>query len=91
MLYDAAVTEFVNPDGDPDHDGIKSTAATPDGESAYFGIMGSTPIDFRVGEKIIATFFNPTDVILTRIELSDETDTVAPTVPAWRSNALIDP
>ena len=60
LLREPTYTAFTDPDGNPLHDGVKAIAATPDGLTAYFGIAGTTPIDFQVGQKIIATFFNPT-------------------------------
>jgi hypothetical protein len=58
LLYPAACTEFVDPDGNPDHSGIVETSSVPDVETAYFGIQGTTPINFQVGDRIVATFYN---------------------------------
>jgi len=54
-------SQFVSPDGDPDHDGITITAGLGENEFSYFGISGSAPIDFQPGHEIICTFYNRTD------------------------------
>ncbi|MGD9872912.1 MAG: hypothetical protein AB7T27_01455 [Kiritimatiellia bacterium] len=54
-------TQFVSPDGDPDHDGITITDGLGETEPSYFGIRGSSPINFQPGHEIICTFYNRTD------------------------------
>ena len=48
----------MDPDGNPDHDGIVAVAATPNERTAYFGVRGTVPINFQRGQKIVATFYN---------------------------------
>jgi len=38
--------------------GFVERGDVPDAQTAYFGIQGTTPINFSVGYKIIATFYN---------------------------------
>lgn len=54
-------SQFVSPDGNPDHDGITITAGLGETDFSYFGIRGSSPINFRPGHEIICTFYNRSD------------------------------
>lgn len=74
VIYDAARTTFVNPDGDPNHWGIVETGDIPEGQWAFYGVRGTTPIRLQRGHKLIATFFNRTDEYafpVVRFSLSD--------------------
>jgi len=68
-------TEYVDPDGNPDHWGITDANNPPGHETAFFGVKGTAPIDFQKGHKIIATFYNANVYPifpLARISFSDE-------------------
>ncbi|OGK07113.1 MAG: hypothetical protein A2487_20255 [Candidatus Raymondbacteria bacterium RifOxyC12_full_50_8] len=85
VLRHAAYTQFVDPDGNPDHQGLSETASIPDAMTAFFGIKGATPINFQVGQKIVATFYNSSSSAITfsaRVSLDDE-DSPADTLPSW--------
>ena len=58
ILRHGTYTSFVDPDGNPDHDGIVAVAATPNERTAYFGVRGTVPINFQRGQKIVTTFYN---------------------------------
>jgi hypothetical protein len=51
-------TRYVNPDGNAQHWGITETDGLGEQQWAYYGVRGSTPISFRKGHSIIATFYN---------------------------------
>ncbi|MFH0879079.1 MAG: hypothetical protein V2A34_05155 [Lentisphaerota bacterium] len=53
-------SQFVDPDGDPGHDGITITAGLGETEQSYFGVRGTDPINFQPGHEIICTFYNRT-------------------------------
>ncbi|MBI2567117.1 MAG: hypothetical protein HYV63_08820 [Candidatus Schekmanbacteria bacterium] len=74
LLRHPTYTEFVRPDENPEHWGITATATTPNAYTAYHGIRGTTPVNLARGHKIIATFFNRTELRLrlqARISFSD--------------------
>ena len=60
LIRHPTFTEFVDPDGDASHRGIVEVPTIPEGAWAYYGVQGTTPIHFRQGHKIVATFYNRT-------------------------------
>ncbi|KPL11169.1 hypothetical protein AMJ85_04335 [candidate division BRC1 bacterium SM23_51] len=50
--------QYVDPDGNPDHQGVTEVAGLAVGDPSYVGIQGTTPISFQRGHKIILTFYN---------------------------------
>jgi hypothetical protein len=58
LLRHPTLTRYVNPDGDPSHRGIVSVEEESEGGTVYFGVSGREPIEFRRGQKIVATFYN---------------------------------
>lgn len=57
VLRDPVTTAFVAPSANPDHSGLVPVATAPAG-SAYAGVSGPSGLDFRRGQRIIATFHN---------------------------------
>jgi hypothetical protein len=58
VVRHAARTLFVDPDGNPDHAGLRVANGLNENQPAYFGIRGTVPIDFSPGNEIIVTFYN---------------------------------
>ena len=58
ILRHPANVEYVDPDGNPAHQGITETAGAAEGDPSFAGIAGTTPIAFARGHKIICTFYN---------------------------------
>ena len=55
LLRHPTRTQYVNPDGNPDHGGLTETGGIPAGQWAYYGVSGSSPIAFQTGHTIVAT------------------------------------
>ena len=92
MLRHGTYTRFVDPDGNPDHDGIVAVATTPDERTAYFGVRGTVPINFQRGQKIVATFYNSSaeeTYLSCRLSFTDP-DSPNPEEPAqtWLTNVF---
>ena len=59
LLRHPSYTEFVDPDGNPDHWGIADKAgSSPGNDVTYYGVQGTAPIDFQIPHRIVATFYN---------------------------------
>lgn len=73
-LKHATSVAFTNPDGIPEHMGLVEATPIGNDKTAYFGIMGSSPINFQKGQKISATFYNTSAVdqkIEARVSFTD--------------------
>lgn len=79
--------QYVDPDGDPVHQGITEVDGLAEEAPSYAGIRGTTPITFRRGHKIIATFYNRSEnevFFYARISLTDpDSPDPADTAHAW--------
>ncbi|HUW84523.1 MAG TPA: hypothetical protein VMZ31_17195, partial [Phycisphaerae bacterium] len=67
-------TAYVDPDGNPDHEGIADSGSSPGNGVTYYGIQGTAPINFQPPHRIIATFYNRSGAlksIYARCSLSD--------------------
>lgn len=74
VLRDTDHTIYADPDGQPDHAGLVEADGIPEGQWAWFGIRGTTPILLQPGHRIIATFFNRTDeyaYLVVRVSFTD--------------------
>ncbi len=74
VVYDTARTTFVDPDGDPNHCGIVEAGDIPEGQWAFYGVRGTTPVRLQRGHKLVATLFNRTAEYafpVVRVSLSD--------------------
>ena len=58
ILRHPSRTQWMNPTGYPDHQGIALVDTIPSGEYGYFGIRGLTAYPFARGQRIVATFYN---------------------------------
>lgn len=77
LLYHPHYMEFVTPGNNPEMAGLAESSATPPNSyvSTYAGIKGDSPIEFRRGDKVIATFYNSTEQRLrlqARISFKDQ-------------------
>jgi hypothetical protein len=61
VIFHPTRSQFVDPDGNPDHAGITIRPGLGETERSYFGIRGTVPIQFRPGHEIICTMYNRTD------------------------------
>lgn len=67
-------TQYVDPDGDPSHDGVTETTGLPEDSFAFYGVQGTAPIPFRPGHNLIATFYNRSEdyaFLEARLSLTD--------------------
>ena len=81
ILRHPQYTTFVAPDGNPDHTGITATANAPGWNTVYFGIKGTTPIAFKRGHRIVATFYNSSTAVLVLTGRISFTDADEPPIP----------
>ena len=59
VLREATYTEYVDPDGNPDHWGIADKLGTSPGNNVtFYGVQGTTAIDFQIPHRVVATFYN---------------------------------
>lgn len=66
--------QYVDPDGNPAHQGITEAEGLAEDAPSFAGIRGTTPIAFQRGHKIIVTFYNRADYDIffgARISLTD--------------------
>jgi hypothetical protein len=61
LLRHPAYTEFVDPDGNPDHAGITESGGIPEGDYAYYGVQGTNAINMQPGHTLVVTFYNRSD------------------------------
>jgi len=84
-------SKHVDPDGDPSHAGLVETEGIPEGQTAYFGVRGTVPIQFRPGHRVIVTFCNRSEEYASldaRISFNDP-DEPDPTEPEGRWYTLV--
>jgi len=75
--------QYVDPDGNPDHQGITEIGGLAEEAPSFAGIRGTTPIAFHRGHKIIVTFYNRSEneayfgarISLTDLDSPDPVDT----------------
>ncbi|MCB2154923.1 hypothetical protein KQI84_08545 [bacterium] len=58
ILRHSTNVEYVDPDGNPAHQGITEIESLAEGDPSFAGIQGTTPISFARGNAIICTFYN---------------------------------
>jgi hypothetical protein len=79
--------EYVDPDGNPDHQGVAEVDGLAEGDPSYIGIQGTTPVSFARGHKITAVFYNRSDgdeYFQARISLTDpDSPDAADTANPW--------
>ncbi len=74
IFRDVSHTQFVDPNGNPNHQGLTEIEDVPEGQFAYYGIQGESPIAFETGHTIIATFYNrstDTEYFYARLSFTD--------------------
>jgi hypothetical protein len=75
ILRHSANSRYIDPDGNPDHRGITEIDNVPEGETSFFGVKGTLPVNFQPGHIIIATFYNRSseeEYFYPRISFTDE-------------------
>ncbi len=77
VIYHPQNMTFVGDPQAPENSGLSESASVPSNDytSTYAGIKGATPIQFKRGDKVIATFYNQTDYQLrlqARISFKDD-------------------
>lgn len=77
LIYHPQLMEFVVPNEDPDTAGLAESELTAADNyvSTFAGIKGQVPIEFKKGDKVIATFYNRSDQTLrlqARISFTDD-------------------
>ncbi len=87
IMRDATRSRFVDTDGNPAHDGVTENDGLGENEWAYYGVSGTTPINFQFGQRIVATFYNNSDefaYLETRISFVDpDRPDIADTEMLW--------
>lgn len=87
IIRHATNVQYVDPDGNPAHQGVTEVAGLAVGDPTYVGIQGTTPISFARGHKIICTFYNRSaneEFFRARISLTDPSHPdPADTANAW--------
>ncbi len=76
-------TAYVDPDGDPAHAGLACVPGLTEAQPTFYGVRGSTPISFAVGQKIVVAFYNRSDEYIypaARVSFADP-DTPDPAEP----------